>query len=87
AEAELQHAQQFMESVLKTIPVGVVAKDAQELRFVLWNPAAEELLGFSAAEVMGKNDYDFFPTEQADFFTAKDREVLNYGQIVDIAEE
>src|SRR6476469_148211 len=87
AEAELQQAQHFMESVLKTIPVGVVAKDAQELRFVLWNPVAEKLLGFSAAEVMGKNDYDCFPTEQADGFTAKDREVLNCGQIVDIAEE
>ncbi|MEG4516792.1 MULTISPECIES: PAS domain S-box protein [unclassified Microcoleus] len=87
AEAELQHAQQFMESVLKTIPVGVVAKDAQELRFVLWNPVAEQLLGFSAAEVIGKNDYDFFPTEQANFFTTKDREVLNNRQIVEIAEE
>ncbi|MEG4204488.1 PAS domain S-box protein [Microcoleus sp. Pol7_A1] len=87
AEAELQHAQHFMESVLKTIPVGVLVKDAQELRFVLWNPAAEELLGFSAAEVMGKNDYDCFPTEQADVFIAKDREVLNSGQIIDIAEE
>ncbi|HSF74303.1 MAG TPA: ATP-binding protein, partial [Microcoleus sp.] len=87
AEAELQHAQKFMESVLKTIPVGVVAKDAQELRFVLWNPVAEHLLGFSAAEVIGKNDYDFFPKEQADFFTAKDREVLNSGQLVEIAEE
>ncbi|MEG4087882.1 PAS domain S-box protein [Microcoleus sp. Pol12B4] len=87
AEAELQHAQNFMESVLKTIPVGVVAKDAQELRFVLWNPVAEKLLGFSEAEVIGKNDYDFFPTEQADFFTAKDREVLNSAHIVDIAEE
>jgi PAS domain S-box-containing protein len=87
AEAELQRAQKFMESVLKTIPVGVVAKEAQELRFVLWNPAAETLLAFPAAEVMGKNDYDFFPTEQADFFTAKDREVLDSGQIVEIAEE
>ncbi|MEG3924993.1 MULTISPECIES: PAS domain S-box protein [unclassified Microcoleus] len=86
-EAELQRAQQFMESVLKTIPVGVFGKEAQELRFVLWNPAAEELLGFHAAEVMGKNDYDFFPREQADFFTAKDREVLASGQILDIPEE
>ncbi|XZO00170.1 MAG: PAS domain S-box protein [Microcoleus sp.] len=87
AEAKLQHAQKFMESVLKTIPVGVVAKEAAELRFVLWNPAAEKLLGFPAAEVMGKNDYDFFPREEADFFTAKDREVLNSGQILDIPEE
>jgi PAS domain S-box-containing protein len=87
AEAELQHAQKFMESVLETIPVGVVAKEAEELRFVLWNPAAEQLLGFPAAEVMGKNDYDFFPREQADVFTAKDREVLASGQVIDIPEE
>ncbi|MFM9265863.1 PAS domain S-box protein [Tychonema sp. BBK16] len=87
AEAELQHAQKFMESVLQTIPVGVVAKEAAELRFVLWNPASEKLLGFPAAEVMGKNDYDFFPREQADFFIAKDREVLASGQLIDIPEE
>jgi PAS domain S-box-containing protein len=87
AETELQHAQKFMESVLQTLPVGVVAKEAEELRFVLWNPVAEQLLGFPAAEVMGKNDYDFFPKEQADFLTSKDREVLNSGQLVDIAEE
>ncbi|MEG5139118.1 MULTISPECIES: PAS domain S-box protein [unclassified Microcoleus] len=87
AEAELQQAQNFMESVLNTIPVGVFGKEAEELRFVLWNPAAQELLGFSAAEVMGKNNYDCFPTEQADLFTAKDREALASGQIVDIPEE
>jgi PAS domain S-box-containing protein len=87
AEAELKRTQNFMESVLKTIPVGVIAKEARELRFVLWNPVAEDLLGFSAAEVMGKNDWDLFPTEQADVFTAKDREVLNNGQTVEITEE
>jgi PAS domain S-box-containing protein len=87
AETELQQAQQFMESVLNTLPVGVVAKEAAELRFVLWNPAAEQLLGFPAAEVMGKNDYDFFPREQAEVFTTKDREVLASGQVIDIPEE
>ncbi|MBE9093876.1 PAS domain S-box protein [Tychonema sp. LEGE 07203] len=87
AEAELQRTQNFMESVLKTIPVAVVAKEAEELRFVLWNPVAGELLGFSAAEVLGKNDFDLFPTEQAHVFTAKDREVLHNGQTVEIAEE
>ncbi|MEK0184492.1 PAS domain S-box protein, partial [Microcoleus anatoxicus] len=65
AEAELQRTQKFMESVLQTIPVGVVAKSATDLRFVLWNPAAEHLFGFSATEVIGKNDFDFFPREQA----------------------
>lgn len=87
AEAELQRTQKFMESVLQTIPVGVVAKSASDLRFVLWNPAAEHLFGFCATEVIGKNDFDFFPPEQAQTFTSKDREVLNNRQLVDIAEE
>lgn len=86
-EAELQQTQDFMESVLKTIPVGVFCKEAEELRFVLWNPAAEQLAGFSAAEIVGKKDRDFFPREQADFFTAKDREALASRQIIDIPEE
>ncbi|TAF35662.1 MAG: PAS domain S-box protein, partial [Oscillatoriales cyanobacterium] len=87
AEAELQRTQKFMESVLQTIPVGVVAKSATDLRFVLWNPAAEHLFGFSATEVIGKNDFDFFPREQAQTLMTKDREVLNNRQLVDIAEE
>ncbi len=86
-EVQLQHTQNFLQSVLNTLPVGVVAKEAEELRFVLWNPAAEEVLGLTAEQVLGKNDYDFFPKEQADFFTTKDREVLNSKKVVDIPEE
>ncbi|HWY37968.1 MAG TPA: ATP-binding protein, partial [Bacteroidia bacterium] len=37
--------------------------------------------------LMGKNDYDFFPKEQADFFTSKDREALNENDVTDIQEE
>jgi PAS domain S-box-containing protein len=62
-------------------------KDAQDLRFVRWNRAGEELLGFSREDMLGKNDYDFFPTEEADFFTAKDRAVLEGEQMLDIPEE
>ncbi|WP_341738983.1 PAS domain S-box protein [Microcoleus sp. CAWBG640] len=87
AEAELQRTQKFMESVLQTLPVGVVAKSATDLRFVLWNPAAEHLFGFSATQVIGKNDFDFFPTEQAQTLMTKDREVLNNRLLVDIEEE
>lgn len=87
AVAELQQTQKFLESVLNTLPIMVVAKSAQDLSFVLWNPAAEALTGFAAADLLGKNDYDIFPPEQADFFTTKDREALNSGQMIEIAEE
>ncbi|WP_445241644.1 PAS domain S-box protein [Microcoleus vaginatus] len=46
AEAELQQAQQFMESVLNTIPVGVFAKEAEDLRFVLWKPGGQRVARF-----------------------------------------
>lgn len=65
----------------------VFVKDAGELRFVRLNVAGERLLGVSWSELIGKSDYDLFPREQADFFVAKDREVLERGELVDIAEE
>lgn len=73
--------------IVENIPNMVFVKDAQHLRFVLFNRAGEQLLGYSRDDMIGKNDYDFFPREQADFFTAKDREVLERGETLDIAEE
>ncbi len=86
-EAELTSAQNFLSSVLENFPVSVLAKEAKELRFVLWNQATADIIGYSSEEVLGKNDYDFFPQEQADFFIAKDREALNAGKVIDIPEE
>jgi len=77
----------FLNSVLENIPDMIFVKDARHLRFVRFNKAGEELLGIPAAEMIGKNDYDFFPKHEADFFTNKDRAVLKGGKMVDIPEE
>ena len=45
------------------------------------------MTGYSRDDLMGKNDYDFVPKEQADFFMEKDREVLCGKGVVDIPEE
>jgi signal transduction histidine kinase len=37
--------------------------------------------------LIGKSDYDFFPKEQADFFTSVDRRVLQSGTLLEIPEE
>ncbi len=87
AELEIERTRMFLDSVVENLPSMIFVKDACELRFVRLNRAAEELLGFRREELLGKNDYDFFPQEQADFFTAKDREVLNSGSLLDISEE
>jgi PAS domain S-box-containing protein len=65
----------------------VFVKDAEELRFVSFNRAGEELLGYQRGELIGKNDYDFFPKAEADFFTSRDREVLARGIVLDIPDE
>ena len=87
AEDQLRRTSVLLDTIVDNIPNMIFLKDARDLRFVLFNKAGEELLGYSRNELFGKNDYDFFPKEQADFFTEKDREVLHGKVLVDIPEE
>ncbi len=86
-ESRLQEANSFLESLLENIPTMVFAKDADQLRFLRLNQAGEKLLGRSREALLGKNDLELFPPQQAAFFIQKDREVLALGDIVDIPEE
>ncbi len=83
----LMEREEFLSSVIENIPDMIFIKDARDLRFIRFNRAGENLLGFKREELIGKSDYDFFPREQADFFTKNDREVLDSGQPCDIPEE
>jgi len=87
ASEQLRESRTFLDSIVENIPNMIFVKDAKELRFVRFNRAGEELLGHTQAQLLGKNDYDLFPSEQADSFTAKDRDVIRGGMVVDIAEE
>ncbi len=83
----LKDANNFFDTVIENIPAMIAVKDARDLRFVLLNRAGEEITGIPREESLGKNDFDMFPREQAEFFTAKDREVLASGELHVIAEE
>ncbi len=87
AEQELRKTNAFLDSIIENIPNMIFIKDAEELRFVLFNRAGEELVGQSRNELLGKNDYDFFTQEEADFFTAKDRKTILGKELLDIPEE
>ena len=86
AAVKVKNTEKFLSTIIDNIPGMVFIKDARELRFVLVNHAGEKLLGYESEQLIGKNDYDFFPREQADFFTTKDREALASGG-EDIPEE
>ncbi|MGB7932703.1 MAG: PAS domain S-box protein [Gammaproteobacteria bacterium] len=87
AARRAQTAEKFLNSIIDNIPAMIFIKDARELRFVRVNAIGEKLLGLSTAQLIGRNDYDFFPKDQADFFTGKDREVLESGTVLSIPEE
>jgi PAS domain S-box-containing protein len=87
AEKDLLESNRFLDSLIENLPVMVFIKDARTLRYVRQNRATLDLLGLSRADVIGKNDHDFLPAEQADFGLAKDREVLDAGRLLDIPEQ
>ena len=77
----------FLDGIVENVPNMIFLKRASDLRFEFFNQAGEALLGMDRSKLLGKNDYDFFPKDQADFFVARDREVLQQHNVVDIPEE
>src|SRR5262245_1153098 len=86
-EQELKDANASLDAIIENIPLMLFIKESQSLRFVRFNRAGEDMLGWPAQTLIGKSDYDFWPRAQAKFFIEKDRETLNGGKVVDIAEE
>ncbi len=86
-EDDLKENERLLISIVDNIPNMIFLKDAKELRFYRLNKAGEKLLGYTRQELEGKNDYDFFPKEQADKFTSKDREVIESGKHINIPQE
>ena len=87
AEEEIRKSRDFLTTVVDLVPAMIFIKDAKDLRFVLFNKAGTEITGFRAEELIGKNDFDFFPKEQAEFFTEIDQKVISSGEILDIPDE
>jgi two-component system sensor histidine kinase/response regulator len=86
-EEEARQSQALLASIIENIPDMIFVKDAKTLKFVRFNQAGEQLLGYPRTELIGKSDYDLFPEQEADGFTAMDRQVLERGCLLDIPEE
>jgi PAS domain S-box-containing protein len=80
-------AKAFLDSVVRNIPDTIFVKDAGTLCFEAVNPAGVALLGYAESELVGHDDRDFFPPEEAERRIAEDRAVLENGVIVDIEAE
>jgi PAS domain S-box-containing protein len=65
-------------SILDNLPTSIFVKD-EELRFVYSNKLHCAMIGKAEPELLGKCDFDFYPVEDANAFSARDREVVDTG--------
>ncbi len=77
----------LLEQIVENIPHMVFVKDADDLRYIRFNRAAEALLGFDRGEMLGLRDHDLLPGDEADYFVSIDRRVLDEGCMLKIAAE
>ncbi len=87
SEDALRTGERFLDSIVENIPNMIFVKGADELRFERINRAGEDLLGLDRRDLLGKGDFDFFPSDQAESFQARDRETLANRVVIDIPEE
>ena len=86
AEKALRESEARFRAVVDNSPTKIHIKDA-EGRYILVNPLAEKLFGFTDEEARGKTSYDIFPKEVADAFTAHDRQVVESGKMSEQVEQ
>ncbi|MEM2942356.1 MAG: PAS domain S-box protein [Candidatus Bathyarchaeia archaeon] len=77
---------QFLRAVIDNLPDMVFIKD-RDLRYILVNNAYCRFVGKTRDKIVHTTDNDHFSKKEADFFRAKDREVLSRGVVVDVPEE
>jgi PAS domain S-box-containing protein len=68
--------QAFFDTVLQLLPAMVVVKDARDGRYLLFNRMAQEVLGASAGDMIGRTCAELLCGEQAARAAAEDAEVI-----------
>ena len=71
----------FMDTILQLLPALLLVKNARDGRYVLVNKTAEDVLGLTADELIGKSVFDLFPAAEAEKFAREDRDVIASRQL------
>jgi PAS domain S-box-containing protein len=86
AEAQTRETQQLLQSFLNNFPDGAWVKDL-EGRFLMANRyLVEDIYGSVPDEIVGKNVYDLFPEDVADFLWESEKRLIETGEILSVEE-
>ncbi|MCG8017542.1 MAG: PAS domain S-box protein [Candidatus Thiodiazotropha sp. 'RUGA'] len=79
AELKLQRSEERLRTVLNTIPDLVWLKDPDGV-YLSCNQKYLEFLALSEEEILGKTDYDLYPSEIADSYRKYDKAAIDHGE-------
>jgi len=85
-EDEMNDSHALLRTMLDGLPQNVLCKDSQG-KFVFGNRQFCQTLGKPLEEIVGKSDFDFFPTELAEKYVLDDRAVIAGGKPIEVVEE
>jgi diguanylate cyclase (GGDEF)-like protein/PAS domain S-box-containing protein len=80
AEDKLRRAKVFLDAVIENVPMPIVVKTANDLRFTLINKASEELFGIKRDVVIGKTLKETYSQERAERIEMQDRKCIDSDQ-------
>jgi PAS domain S-box-containing protein len=86
AETVLRDSEALYASLVENLPVQVLRKDLDG-KFTFANKSFCQLLGHPADQIVGKNDFDFYPAELAQKYRRDDRWVAETGRIFEDTEQ
>ena len=86
AEDALRTSEALYHSLVETIPMNVWRKDAAG-RFTFANQGWCQTMGIPLDELIGKTDFELFPTELAEGYRQGDLRILTTGTIYEATEE
>jgi PAS domain S-box-containing protein len=84
SQAILERTEEFLATIVENVPEGILVKDARNLRYLFVNKAAEEMIGMSRGQIMGKTARELFPAQAAELIEKRDRQLLERKQQLEV---
>ncbi|WP_088889616.1 PAS domain S-box protein [Leptolyngbya ohadii] len=86
-EEELRQSQQFLDTVINSVPIALFAKDVRnDFRYVLINKSAERILGFAAEEGIGRTDAELVTSDKVQLHYQEDLAAIEGGTLLELPE-
>ncbi|MET4350023.1 PAS domain S-box-containing protein [Bradyrhizobium sp. RT9b] len=75
-ERILERTERLLATVVENVREGIIAKDARSLRYLFINKAAEQQIGMSRSDLVGKTARELFSPETAELIEKRDQQLL-----------